>query len=82
MVSCFFYLNSKHYAVVNKKINLTLTFEQVIFEKRSTSVLFYNTLCRKKKTINQMIKLNNQKAEMVLLVFFQKQLTKAKISNL
>ena len=48
MVNCLFY--SKHYVVVYKKKNLTLTLKQVIFERRNTGVVFYNTLYQKKKT--------------------------------
>ena len=51
MVNCLFYLYSKHYVVVHKKRNLMLTFEQVIFERRNTGVVFYKTLYQKKKTM-------------------------------
>ena len=67
MVICLFYLYSKHYVIVHKKKNLTLTFKLVIFERRNTGVVFYNTLYQKKN--NEMIKLKNQKAEMVSPVF-------------
>ena len=67
MVYCLFYLYSKHYVVVHKKRNITLTFEQVIFEKRNTGVAFYNTLYQKKSI--EIIKLKNRKAEMVSPVF-------------
>ena len=50
MVNCLFHLFSKQYVVVHKKRNLTLTFKQVIFERRNTGVVFYNILYQKKKT--------------------------------
>ena len=62
MVNCLFYLYSKHYVVAHKKRNLTLTFERVIFERRNTGVVFYNTLYLKIKKNNEMIKLKHQKA--------------------
>ena len=71
MVNDLLYLHSKHYIVVHKKINLTVTFEQVIFERRKIGVVFYNTLYQKKKKNNEMIKLKNQKAEMVSPVFLK-----------
>ena len=66
MVNCLFYFYSKHYVVVHKKKkekrNLMLTFERVIFERRNTGVVFYNTLYLKIKKNNEMIKLKHQKA--------------------